>query len=107
MSKVTYNTSDREEWNARTSYIKPIEVGGLAYGQVFERFLPHNPKFECIEIGAIPGTFLAYFHKKFGYRVTGLDFADNTKVFYDTMAANGIKDFDFIKADFLTYKSPK
>lgn len=105
MSKVTYRTDDKTEWDQRTSNIEPLKMADIPYQDLFNRLLPHNPKFKCIEIGAIPGSFLVYFYKQFGYHVTGLDFADNDKVFHDTMAANGIKDYDFIHSDFLAYHS--
>ncbi len=41
---------------------------------VFERYLPKN-KLSILEIGGAPGQYLAYFHKKFGYEISCLDYS--------------------------------
>ena len=104
MSKINYSTDARSEWNERTSNISVDKVDDIAFSKIFELYLPESKKFSVLEIGSVPGTFLVYFHKKFGYRVNGIDFAENTEVFHETMKKNDIKDYSFINADFFKYK---
>lgn len=40
------------------------------------RFLPKEPAFNFLEIGCIPGDWLVYFHKEYGYKVNGIDYSD-------------------------------
>jgi SAM-dependent methyltransferase len=42
---------------------------------VFENFLPPEPTKRVLEIGGAPGRYLAYLHRRFGYRVSVLDFS--------------------------------
>ena len=41
---------------------------------VFERYLP-NGNLSVLEIGGAPGQYLAYFHKKLGYKISCLDYS--------------------------------
>lgn len=106
MSKVAYETSAKEEWSERNSSLKPQLVRTVPFSDVFEKYLPKSSKFTCIEIGAIPGNFLVYLHKQFGYIPTGIDFAEQEHLFHETMKVNGIKDYHFIKGDFFKHKFP-
>ncbi len=40
---------------------------------IFDRFLEPNPAWRAFEVGGAPGMWLAYLHKRFGYRVFGCD----------------------------------
>lgn len=104
MSKVRYDTTAKDEWDSRTGNLVASQDFVPFFHDELKNILPKSDLLSCIELGALPGGFLTYFHKKFGYKVTGLDFADNTEVFDETMKSNGIKKYDFIKADILKYK---
>lgn len=100
---VHYKTSAKQEWNERTSltiakkYIKP-EFDGI-----LKKYLPVSSNMNCLEIGAIPGGFLAYFNKEFKYRIIGIDFANNKKIFEDNMKVNDIKQYKFINKDIMHF----
>lgn len=105
MSRVQYSKSAKDEWNSRNNTLdKPDIVRTVMFADIFKKYLPTSPKLQCIEIGAIPGNFLVYFHKQFKYKITGIDFADNSHIFHETMKKNGIKEYTFIKDDFLNHK---
>jgi 2-polyprenyl-3-methyl-5-hydroxy-6-metoxy-1,4-benzoquinol methylase len=104
MPSLHYAVDAKTEWNARTASMKPSRVDSVVFSDLFEQFLPKSDKLTCIEIGALPGNYLAFFHNSFGYRVTGIDFSDNQDVFYKTMKINGIDDYTYIKDDFQTHK---
>jgi len=42
---------------------------------VFDRFLPRTPGLTALEIGGAPGRYLAYFHRRFGYDVSLLEYS--------------------------------
>jgi SAM-dependent methyltransferase len=44
-----------------------------ALGEVFRRFLTHDPTREVFEIGCAPGRWLVWFHQNFGYAPFGCD----------------------------------
>ncbi len=95
-----------EEWNRRTAPLEVSPLDDLPFTDLFDRVLPKGP-LTCLEVGAIPGRFLAYLALHHGYRVTGIDFADNHRVFHDTMAAYGIDGYEFIHGDFFSYDFQK
>lgn len=107
MSKVKYNTSAQHEWNERTSIIQPHAYKEPFFHDLLQGIIPDGAGKTCIELGALPGNYLAYFNKEYNYSITGLDFSTHSKVFFDTMKINKINDFNFIKANILSYKSPK
>lgn len=67
------------------------------------RVLPHGEPLRFLEIGCTPGRGLVYFARRFGYRVTGLDYArlDLARATLDRFGVEG----DLIEADFTTYES--
>jgi len=42
--------------------------------ELFKKHLPKNDKFTFLEIGCSPGAWMIYFHKTFGYNVTGIEY---------------------------------
>lgn len=107
MTKVTYSNGAKNEWDKRTSTIKPSKVEDNVFSKIFKIHIPKNTNGECLEIGSIPGEFLVYFHNEFGYRPNGIDFSDNTHIFHQTMKKNGITDYTFQKGDFFKYNFTK
>jgi 2-polyprenyl-3-methyl-5-hydroxy-6-metoxy-1,4-benzoquinol methylase len=96
---VKYKSTALKEWNERTSFAVARKYNRPEFDGVLKKILPVSSKMTCLEIGAIPGGFLAYFNKEFKYKITGIDFAKNKKVFIDTMKINKIKNYEFINAD--------
>nr|MBN2276137.1 class I SAM-dependent methyltransferase [candidate division Zixibacteria bacterium] len=69
--------------------------------------LPHTPEHSLIEIGCAPGGWMAYFHKCFGYRVAGLEYAEGAAEATKTnMKLLDIEASVFVQ-DFFTYDCEK
>ncbi len=60
-----------------------------------------------IEIGAYPGRYIAYFAAKLGLHVTGLDYNSDLNKIKESMEVMGVKDYDYIQADFFKYLPDK
>lgn len=45
--------------------------------RIFEANLPKSLELTFLEIGCAPAAWMAYFHKNFGYAVTGIEYAQN------------------------------
>lgn len=103
---VRYEKNAKDEWNFRTSKINVDDRYDIPFSEIFEKYLPRNKKLSVLEVGSIPGNFLVYFNKNFGYQVNGIDFADNDQVFHETMRKNGIDDYKFTKGDFFEFNPP-
>lgn len=102
---VRYEKSAKQEWNERTSLALAKVYNKPEFDSILKKILPKSEKFTCLEIGAIPGGFLAYFNKEFNYNITGIDFAKNKKVFDETMRINKINKYKFISKDINNYKN--
>jgi len=71
--------------------------------KLLETYLPHDGDDSLIEIGCAPGGWMAYFSRQFGYRVAGIEYAEE--------AANTTKknmeilkiDADVVTGDFFSY----
>lgn len=107
MKKVKYKVSAKKDWDDRTSNLKIQADFKPFFDNELKTILPKSSSKSCIELGALPGGFLTYFYKDYGYSITGLDFADNTDAFFDTMKKNHIDKYKFIKADIIDYKTEK
>jgi 2-polyprenyl-3-methyl-5-hydroxy-6-metoxy-1,4-benzoquinol methylase len=103
-TRVQYATDARTEWTRRTREIEPKRVVRVLFQDLLDRYLPTNPDYTCLEVGALPGDFLVYFHERHSYKVTGVDFADSEQVFHDTMRLNGVSDYEYVNADFLDFR---
>lgn len=57
-----------------------------------------------LEIGAFPGRYLAYLSSVYGVYPTGLDFNPDEEKFSRSLLAMGVKDFEYICADFLAHQ---
>jgi SAM-dependent methyltransferase len=71
---------------------------------LLRRHLPPGPG-DYLEVGCAPGASLAYFQRRFGYRVTGVDFvgADLVRA---TLAEAGVPagEYRVVEADFLRWE---
>jgi SAM-dependent methyltransferase len=69
------------------------------FHELYRRYLPCDERLVLVEIGAMPGNHMVYFHKEFGYRVVGIDYCSDVSPIAATMELNGIRDYALIKAD--------
>jgi SAM-dependent methyltransferase len=69
------------------------------FHDLYRRHLPCDGAYSCLEIGAMPGNHMVYFHREFGYRVTGIDYCSDLTPIVETMELNGIPDYTLINAD--------
>ena len=71
---------------------------------MFDKYLPFDDSLNVLEIGGAPGEFLLYIAKKFGYKVSSMDYSrvgnEKTK---ETFLNNGI-DITIYQQDFFAYK---
>jgi SAM-dependent methyltransferase len=76
------------------------------FAGVLLKYLKYNESFTCIELGCIPGDFLVFLKKAFGYAVHGLDYSSATGILEATMKRNGITDLVFYSADVRSWTAP-
>jgi len=86
--------------------------GGIVDSILFEDlFLKYLEKIEnkiCLEIGCVPGKFLSYISKNFGYFPEGIDYITGTKqITEETLKLNNIHQYNIYESDFTIWNSPK
>lgn len=59
----------------------------------------------CFELGCMPGGFLLYFAKEFGYRVGGIDWGPGLPRLRGLLEGEGAEVVDLIQADFLQFRN--
>jgi len=69
---------------------------------VLTKYLPKDGG-DAIEIGCVPGNFMVYLNKEFGYRVDGLDYCGNLEYVRQNLQYNGIHKSNLYDADFFTF----
>lgn len=95
----------REKWNKRKSR---GEIKSVLFSDIFKKYLKKSRSKVCLEIGCVPGRFLAYLAKNFGYFPEGIDYVEKTEeITGETLRNNGINDFVLYEADFTKWKIPK
>jgi 2-polyprenyl-3-methyl-5-hydroxy-6-metoxy-1,4-benzoquinol methylase len=84
-------------------------VGRMVFSDLFSKHIKKARNGESvIEIGCVPGQFLAYISKNFGYFPEGVDYVKGSReVTGKTLKENGINDFRVYEKDFLRWKSSK
>jgi 2-polyprenyl-3-methyl-5-hydroxy-6-metoxy-1,4-benzoquinol methylase len=92
-------------WNKVWSNYKLGGVNSVLFEDVFERYLTFNSKLRCIEIGCVPGNFLIFLHKRYGYAIYGVDYSDEISIVKENMKLNGVKKYKIFKEDFLSWRT--
>lgn len=92
----------KDYWDGHWRVEKKAEGANHIMDALLRRHLPIGG--EYLEIGCAPGETLAYFYRRFGYRVTGLDFS-SVDLVHRTMDRAGIRDYRVVEADFLGWQS--
>ena len=87
-------------WHGReTKSVSHVPFAGL-----FEEYLNWSPGKSAIEFGCIPGDFLVFLNKRFGFKVSGIDFNPETDILVQNFKANGIVDYTFYNLDVRDWK---
>jgi SAM-dependent methyltransferase len=76
------------------------------FAGILLKYLKYDETFTCIELGCIPGDFLVFLKKTFGYALYGIDYSDATEILDATMKRNGVSDLVFYNADVRTWTPP-
>ncbi len=93
-------------WNESWSHLPPI---GPYEGPVFEQHPVLKPFLEAagggdaIEIGCVPGNWLVYLAKEYGYRVHGIDYSEHLGYVRENLIRNGINPVSLVQGDFFSY----
>jgi SAM-dependent methyltransferase len=104
------DAAGQEYWNSTWASLPPRQ---LYQGPVFEhhriltRFLTDAGGGHAIEVGCVPGTYMIYLAKEFGYRVSGIDYSDGIPYARENLLFNGISDAEFFHCDFFQFVPPR
>jgi 2-polyprenyl-3-methyl-5-hydroxy-6-metoxy-1,4-benzoquinol methylase len=104
------DTAGREYWESVWADLPPIQSYA---GPVFEhhpvlaRFLAKAEGKEAIEIGCVPGNYLVYLAKEFGYRVSGIDYSSNLGYVRENLRHNGIEAESLFSCDLFSFAAPR
>lgn len=96
----------KEHWSTFWAKYKPEVVKSVLFEDIFERYLSYNTKLRCIEIGCVPGNFLIFLNKKYGFEIYGIDYCDEIYALEENMRINGVKRYKIFKEDFLSWNPP-
>lgn len=82
-------------------------VESVVFSDLFKKYIRRSTD-RALEIGVVPGRFLAYISRNFGHFPEGIDYLkDTVKITSDTFMKNGIKKFKIYKADFFKWKQKR
>ena len=104
------DAAGRDFWNSTWGNLPPWE---RYQGPVFEhhpvlsRFLANAGGGEAIEVGCVPGNYMIYLAKEFGYRVSGIDYSDKIPYVRENLRFNGISDAELFQCDLFEFVPPR
>jgi SAM-dependent methyltransferase len=104
------DAAGQKYWNAIWEKLPPVELyNGPAceHHPVLSRFLSNTGGGDAVEIGCATGNYMIYVNKEFGYRVDGIDYADNMDYVRKNLSCNGIEDSELFHADLFRFAPPK
>lgn len=99
--------TNRAYWQQQTAAFVPYQVRDNPFAKLFERYLPHDPSLQCVEIGAYPGGFLCYLAKRFGYQAAAIEYRPDADDIARFFTFNGLPPPHIINADFFDYVGPQ
>jgi SAM-dependent methyltransferase len=105
MTSMDDKLTSKEDWEDYWSHHKPARIENT-YLEEFIDGSPHEGS--LIEIGGFPGTFAAYFKKRFNYHVSILDYVGDPEIVKQVEKYYRIEpgSIHSIHADFFDYESP-
>jgi SAM-dependent methyltransferase len=93
------------DWESRKSVAADE---GVLFRDMFSRYLEDSQGKRCLEIGCVPGGFLGYICKNFGYFPEGIDNVKGTKeITEETLKNYGLNEYSIYQEDFLAWKPNK
>ncbi len=104
MVKIMKDLTTKDDWEDMKSegWVRDLPLKGI-----FHNYLTKTNG-RAIEIGCVPGQFLAYICREFGYFPEGIDYVKNAgKITGQTLKNNGLNKFKIHQADFRTWKTNK
>ena len=93
-------------WNSVWGNLPPFE---LYRGPVFEhhpvlkRFLANAGGGDAVEVGCVPGSYMIYLAKEFGYRVSGIDYSERLPYVRENLRFNGITNAELFHSDLFQF----
>src|SRR4030042_3213015 len=97
--------TSKDNWFGRQSR---GEIKSILFGDLFSKYFKKSKNKSCLEIGCVPGRFLAYICKNFGYFPEGIDYIKDTrKITGATLSLNGLHKFEIYEGDFIKWEIPK
>jgi len=95
----------KKNWGQRKDAVPSMRI---QFSDIFQRYLTKAHGKTCLEIGCVPGSFLGYIAKNFGYYAEGVDNVKNAKKTTEQTLRNaGINECTIYEEDFISWKSPK
>jgi SAM-dependent methyltransferase len=104
------DAAGKEFWDSAWSDLPPQEP---YQGPVFEhhrilnRFLARAGGGDAIEVGCVPGNYMIYLAKEFGYRVSGIDYSDKLPYVRENLRLNSIVDAELFDGDLFQFVPPR
>jgi len=103
--KENHILTSRSNWSCRHSR---GEIKSILFEDLFLKYLDKARRKTCLEIGCVPGKFLAYICKNFGYFPEGIDYVKDTKkITEETLLCNGLQEFTIYEEDFIKWETSK
>lgn len=103
--KMAKILASKEYWDKIKGVSRDFKKKGV-FEELFSRYLKNAGKNKvAIEIGCVPGLYLAYVCKNFGYFPEGIDFVrDSEKITGQTLRNFGLNKYRIHTKDFLEWK---
>ena len=70
--------TDQKYWDEfwKSTNLPVVAVPPHQITALLKQYLPFDADLELFEVGCAPGGWLAYFNKKFGYKISGIEYAE-------------------------------
>ena len=99
------DAAGKEFWNSTWEHLpalQPYQGPIFEHHAVLKRFLAKAGGGDAIEIGCVPGNYMVYLAKEFGYRVSGIDYSDKLPYTRENLSLNGIE-AELFNCDFFQF----
>jgi len=100
------DAAGRHFWNSTWKNLPPFRhYQGPVFEQhpILAKYLVRTNGAAAIEIGCVPGNYMVYLNKEFGYRVDGIDYSDKLDYVRANLEYNRIFDSKLFAGDFFEF----
>lgn len=102
---MTDKLTSEFDWEQYWSKHNIQKINRIIFDDLFKKYFEINSNLKCIEVGCVPGNYLAFLHKNFGYKIYGIDYLRGMEeIIKKNFELNNVTNYHIYNTDFTKFQ---